>query len=89
MIPGGCNRQKEASNYQQNPGSVKGTSEEEMFPSGWNSQIETSNTEYYTGPVQSALEKKEMIPDRWNSHRESANKNIILAMLKTTWRRKG
>ena len=55
-----------------------------MFPSGWNSQNETSNTEYYTGPVQSALEKKEMIPDGWNSHNKSANKNIILAMLKTT-----
>ena len=84
MIPGGCNRQKEASNYQQNPGSVKGTSEQEMFPSGWNSQIEISNTEYDTG----ALEKKEMIPDGWISHRESANKHI-LATLKTTWRRKG
>ena len=60
-----------------------------MFPSGWNIQIETSNTEYFTGPVQSALEKKEMIPDGWISHRKSANKNIILAMLKITWRRKG
>ena len=55
MTPGGCNRQKEASNFQQNHGSVKGTLEEEMFPSGWNNQIDPSNTEYYTGPVQSAL----------------------------------
>ena len=59
-----------------------------MFPGGWNSQIEPSNTDYYTGPVHSALEKKEIIPDEWNGHREAANNNIILAMLKTRWRRK-
>ena len=62
---------------------------EDMLPGGWKSQIGTNNTDYYPDPVQSALEKKEMIPDGWNSHRESANKNIILAMLKTTWRREG
>ena len=67
---------------------MKGPSEEEIFPGGWNTQIETSNTDYYTGPVNSALEKKEMIPGEWNVHRETANNNIILAMLKTTWRRK-
>ena len=49
---------------------MKGTLEEEMFPGGWNSQIETSNTEYYPGPVQIGLEKKEIIPGGWNSHRD-------------------
>ena len=46
---------------------------EEMFPGGWNSQIETNNTEYYPDPVQSALEKKEMIPGGWISQRKSVN----------------
>ena len=52
---------------------MEGALEEEMFPGGWNSQIETNNTEYYPDPVQSALEKKEMIPGGWISQREAAN----------------
>ena len=44
-----------------------------MFPGGWNSQIETNNTEYYPGPVQSALEKIEMIPCGWISQRKAAS----------------
>ena len=48
MVPGGWNRQREASNNQQDPGSVEGAFEEDMFPGGWNTQIETNYTEYYT-----------------------------------------
>ena len=54
MIPGGWNMQtlqREASNKQQNPGIVKGTLEEWLFPGGWNSQIEINNIEYYPRPV--------------------------------------
>ena len=54
MIPGAWNREREASNNQYDPGSVKGTLEEEMFPGGWSSQIEGSNTENYPGPIQSS-----------------------------------
>ena len=46
---------------------------EVMFPGGWNSQIETNNTEHYPDPVQSALEKKEKIPGGWISQRNAAN----------------
>ena len=46
---------------------------EEMLPGGWNSQIETNNTEHYPDPFQSALEKKEMIPGGWISQRKAAN----------------
>ena len=46
---------------------------EDMFPGGWNSQIETNNTEYYPGPLQSALEKKEMIHCGWISQRKAAS----------------
>ena len=67
---------------------MEGALEEEMFPGGWNSQIETNNTEYYPDPVQSAMEKKEMIPGGWISQREAPIPNIILALLKITWRRK-
>ena len=69
MIPGGYNRQRDASNNQLDLGSVEGTLEEKLFPGGWNDQMETSNTEYYPDPVQSALEKKEMIPGGWNCQR--------------------
>ena len=44
-----------------------------MFPGGWNSQIETNNTEYYPNPVQSAMEKKEMIHGGRISRREAPN----------------
>ena len=47
------------------PGSVKGTLEEKIFPGGWNDQIETNNTEYYPDPVENALGKKGMIPGEW------------------------
>ena len=52
---------------------MEGTLEEEMFPGGWNSQIETNYTEYYPDHVQSAVEKKEMIPIGWIIQREVVN----------------
>ena len=44
-----------------------------MFPSGWNSQIETNITKQYPDPVQSALEMKEMIPGGWIRQRKASN----------------
>ena len=52
---------------------MEGALEEEMFPGGWNSQIETNYTEYYPDHVQSVMEKKEMIPSGWISQREAVN----------------
>ena len=48
MIPYEWNRQREAGNNQQDPGSMEGALEEEMFPGGWNRHVETNYTEYYT-----------------------------------------
>ena len=67
MIPGGWNRQREASN-KPIASWLCG-----RHIGGWNSQIETNNKEYYPDPVQSALEKKEMIPSGWISQREATN----------------
>ena len=50
---------------------MEGALEEEIFPGGWNSQIETNYTEYYPDHVQSVMEKKEMIPSGWISQREA------------------
>ena len=50
--------------------------DEKMFPGGWNSQIETNNTEHYLDPVLSALEKKEMIPGAWVRQMKAANIQI-------------
>ena len=55
---------------------------EDVFPGGWNSKIETNNTEYYPGPVQSALEKKEIIPGGWISQRKAANTKHHPSLLK-------
>ena len=71
MIPSGWNRQGEASKNQQDPGTVEGALEEDMFPGGWNSRIEKNNTAYFPDHIQSAVEKKEMIPSGWISQREA------------------
>ena len=55
MIHGGWTRQGVVSINQYDPGSVEGALEEEMFPGGWNSQIETKNEEYYPDPVKNGL----------------------------------
>ena len=52
---------------------MEGSLEEEMFPGGWNSQIETNNIEYDPDHVQSFIENKEMIPSEWISQREVVN----------------
>ena len=54
----------------------------EMFPGGWNSQIETNHTEHYPDPVQSALAKKEMIPGGWISQMKAVNTQEHLALVK-------
>ena len=52
---------------------MEGALEEEIFPGGWNSQIETNHTEYYPDHVQRVMEKKEMIPSGRISQREAVN----------------
>ena len=67
MISDGWNKQTEATNNQEDPGSVKGALEEPMFPGGLNSQIATNYTEYYPDHVQSAMEEKKIIISGWIS----------------------
>ena len=50
--------QREINNNQYECGSVEVVQEEEMYPGGWNNQIETDDTKYYPDPVQSTWRRK-------------------------------
>ena len=67
---------------------MEGALEEEMFPGGWNSHIETNYTEYYPGHVKDAFIEIEMIPGGWNRQREASNTQQLLALLKALCRKK-
>ena len=63
MSPGGWNRQRKASNTQQDSGIVVGTVEDEMIPDEWTYQGEATIKQHKFCPVESAMEKKEMLPE--------------------------